>query len=245
VPEQPPGGLESSGGEGLCNEFKMDEASMGWDDNDRFFLKPGVGLLERTDDKPYNFFKDYGIVKPFPCFMHTGNDYADFHMDALPLKGISYSMDKHIGVIGDMLHISTTIANHGENPLYFREYNHNFLSMDGLGAHPKVSLTLNKKYKNQNETPGLIMNEDNITFADNISGYFMIICQEPIAYAPKRWELVDNKSGMSVQEWGDFDVTGFLAWGGRHVIAPEIYGDFPVAPGQRRTWTRMWKFSLF
>lgn len=70
----------------------------------------------------------------------------------------------------------------------------------------------------------------------------MIYCDAPAAYAPMRWELRDKKAGLAVQEWGDFPVTGFLAWGGPHVIAPEIYGDFPVAPGQSRTWTRVWKF---
>lgn len=240
--ESAPWRPEGSGGEGLCNEFRVNEETMGWDKSDKFFLKPGIGLLERADDKPYHFGTEYKIVKPFPCTMQAGDDYADFHLDAIPLKGISYTMDKHVGVIDNMVLMTTTVTNNGEKSLHFREYNHNFLSLDGLGAHPGVTLTLQKNYYNSDDTPGLVMNEDSITFTDEVKGHFMIFCRNPKAYAPMRWELRDKKTGLSVQEWGDFDVTDFLAWGGPHVIAPEIYGDFPVEPGQARTWTRMWKF---
>lgn len=231
-----------SGGEGLCSEYRVDNETMGWDNRNTFFLKPGIGMLERADDKPYHFATEYRIVKPFPCTMNIGADYANFHLRALPLKGIAYTTDKHVSVIDNMLTITTTITNTGEKPLYFREYNHNFLSMNGLGAHPEVTLSLEKNYKNHEDTPGLIMNETGIGFTNEIKSGFMIFCQEPTPYAPMRWTLLDKKANMSVQEWGDFDVTGFLAWGGPHVIAPEIYGDFPVESGETRSWTRLWKF---
>ncbi|MCL2500371.1 MAG: hypothetical protein FWE90_08550 [Defluviitaleaceae bacterium] len=241
--ESYPGGPPSTGGEGFCNEFKADDATMGWDESDRFFLKPGVGMLEKINDKPYFFFTDYKVVKPFPCTMQANGDHADFYSGAIPLKGIAYAMHKHIAVIDNMLLITTTLTNEGEKPLRLREYNHNFLSLGGYGAHSQATLTINKDYKNENETPGLIMNEDDITFTDDLKGSFMIKCDNPVAYAPMRWELRDGKAGLRVQEWGDFDVTDFYAWGTRRVISPEIFGDFPVEPGKSRSWTRMWKFS--
>ena len=234
--------LNGSGGEGLCGEFRVDDATMGWDDSSEFFLKPGVGLLQKVDDKPYHFGKDYKIAKPFPYTMHTGADYTDFHLAAIEHMGIAYTMDKHIGIIDNMLTITTTVSNIGEKPLCFKEYNHNFLSMDGLGTHPQVTLSLHKNYMNREETPGLIMNETGIGFERRLESGFMIFCNEPQSDSPMRWALLDKKADMSVQEWGDFDVTRFLAWGGPHVIAPEIYGDFPVGPGEKRSWTRLWKF---
>jgi hypothetical protein len=244
TPESPTPG-RGSGGEGICDEFRISEAAMAWDDTDRFFLKPGVGKLERIDEKPYHFGANYPVVQAFPCTVNAGADYVDIHLDAIPLKGLAFTQDKHICVMDNMLLITTTITNVGEKKLDFREYNHNFLSMDSLGAHPQASLTLHKNYENKSDnSQGLIQNEESIGFTEEFqtgNGY-MIYCQEPIAYSPMRWELRDEKAGLSVQEWGDFDVTDFLAWGGKHVISPEIYGDFPVEPGQARTWTRMWKF---
>ena len=244
TPEGAPWHLNDTGGEGLCNEFNISLESMGFDNQDMLFLKPGVGLLERADDNPYHFGTDYRVVRPFPCTMHAGDDYVDFHLDAIPLKGLAYTMDKHVGIIGDMLIIATTITNTGQKPIHLREYNHNFLSMNGLGAHPGVTLTLQKKYRNSIVTPGLVQNEDSITFTDDLKSAFMIYCDEITPYSPKRWELWDKKARMSVEEWGDFDVTTFLVWGGPHVISPEIYGDFPVEPGLSRTWTRLWKFAV-
>jgi len=231
-----------SGGEGLCGEFRVDNATMGWDDADDLFLKPGVGLLQRPDEKPYHFGTEYKIVKPFPHTMTHGTDYANVHLGEIAHKGLAYTVRKHVGIIDNMLSITTTAVNTGEKPLRFSEYNHNFLSMDGLGAHPQVTLSLHKNYVNNDETPGLVMNENGITFAKKIENGFMIVCQEPQANSPLRWTLLDTKANMSVQEWGDFPVARFLAWGGPHVIAPEIYGDFPVNPGEARSWTRLWKF---
>jgi len=173
--------------------------------------------------------------------MQVGADYASFYLGAIPLKGISYTIDRHVCVIDNMLTITTKVENTGEKPLYLREYNHNFLSMDGMGAHPQVSLTLQKNYINNENTPGLVMNETGITFTEEIKSGFMIVCPAQ-PYAPMRWALLDKKANMSVQEWGDFDITRFLAWGGPHVIAPEIYGDFPVKPKESCSWTRLWKF---
>jgi hypothetical protein len=233
---------EGSGGEGLCDEYRVDEETMAWSDEDRLFLKPGIGLLERGDDAPYHFGTDYKVVKPFPTATRAEADSISFHQDSIPLRGVAYAQDKNICVIDNMLVIVTTMTNTGEKPLVFHEYNHNFLSMDGLGAHPQVSLTLTKEYRNELDTPGLVMNEGGISFTDEIKSSFMIYCDDPIPYSPMRWELRDRKAGMYIQEWGDFDVSRFLAWGGPRVIAPEIYGEFPVEPGRSRTWTRLWKF---
>jgi len=231
-----------TGGEGLCNEFKADDFTMGADDTDNFFLKPGVGLLERPDDKPYNFAYDYKIVKPFPCMVNYGDCFIDFHLNEIPFKGIAYKMYRHVSVIDNMLIITTTVSNTGEKSIELDEYNHNFISLDSLGAHPQVKLSMHKDYYNSIETPGLIMNEDSISFTNEIQGVFMIFCRSPIAYSPLRWELRDENAGLAVQEWGDFEVTKYMVWGGPHTVTPEIYGNFKIEPGKKRAWTRMWKF---
>ena len=241
VSEEGPLKLKSTGGEGLNNEFKADDASRGWED-DRYFLKPGVGLLEKVDDKPYFFFTEYPIAQPFPCEMEVRDDTVTFRLGALPHNGIAYTMDKHIAVVGNELLITTTLRNIGEKPLNISEYNHNFLSLDGAGARPGVTQTVNSDYNDSSNVEELEKNTDHIAFTAVPTKFFMITCNAPVAYAPMRWEMRDEKTGLRVQEWGDFDVTKFLIWGGAHVISPEIFGDFSAQPGQSRTWTRMWRF---
>ena len=240
--EEGPLKLPSTGGEGFNNEFKADEASMGWDDTDRYFLKPGVGLLERINDRPYSFFTNYPITQPFPCEMDVYPDTVSFRLAAIPHKGIAYAMDKHIAVVDNALLITTTLHNVGDKPLTMSEYNHNFLTMDNQGTHPQVSLTVNPDYEDANNVTGLVKNHDSITFTDALEKFFMIKCTNPIAYAPMRWEMRDDKAHMRIQEWGDFDVTDYWVWGGPHVISPEVFGNVSTQPGQKRTWTRIWKF---
>ena len=244
TPEGAPWHENDTGGEGLCNEFKASDEDMGFDDQDRLFLKPGVGLLERADNAPYHFGTDYRLVEPFPCTMRTGADYVDFHLGAIPLKGLAYTMDKHVGIIGDMLVITTTVTNMGQRAINLREYNHNFLSMDGQGAHPGVSLTLQKNYRDGLNRPGLVKHPDSISFTPELANAFMIYCDEVTPHSPMRWELKDDKAKMSIQEWGDFDIAGFAVWGGPHVVSPEIFVDFTLNPGQSRGWTRLWRFAV-
>jgi hypothetical protein len=240
--ESYPGGPPGSGGEGLCNEFKADDFSMGWDESDEFFLKPGAGLLKKVNDKPYFFYTNYEVIKPFPCVTQAGNDYVNFRLGAIDFKGLAYTINKHVAVLDNALIITTTLDNIGEKALAISEYNHNFLSMNGTGVHPSLTLSVNKGYQNKNETPGLIKNAESIGFGEDFGGSFMITCNNPVTYAPKRWELRDQKAKMTVQEWGDFDVKDYSVWGTRHVISPEVFGDFSVGPGKSQTWTRMWKF---
>jgi len=243
TPEEADWHPNGTGGEGICNEFKADDTVMGADDSDNLFLKPGVGLLERPNKDSYDIITPYKVVKPFPCTVNHGDCFVDFHLDEIPFKGISYKTDKHISVIDNMLIITTTVTNTGEKPIELDEYNHNFLSMNGLGAHPQVKLSMHKDFYNSTETPGLVMNEDSITFTDDIRSSFMIYCRAPVVHSPLRWELRDEKAGLAVQEWGDFDVTKYMVWGGPHTITPEIYGNFKIPPNQKTSWTRLWKFT--
>lgn len=242
TPEEAAWHPNGTGGEGLCNEFKADDIVMGADDSDNLFLKPGVGLLERPNKEPYDISVAYNVVKPFPCTFNHGDNYIDFHTDDIPFKGISYKTDKHICVIDNMLIITTGVTNTCEKHIELNEYNHNFLSINDNGAHSQAFLSMYKDYYNSVETPGLVMKEESISFTEEIKGSFMIYCDSPVADSPLRWELRDEKAGLAVQEWGDFDVTRYLVWGGPHTITPEVYGCFRIPPGQKRTWTRLWKF---
>ena len=62
VPEALTPGV-GSGGQGFCGEFGIEEA-IGYDETcvDNYFIKIGVGNLKKTDDRPYDFFRNYPVV---------------------------------------------------------------------------------------------------------------------------------------------------------------------------------------
>jgi len=239
--EDAPGKTGGTGGEGFCNEFKADDANMGWDDTDRFFLKPGVGLLEKVNDKPYFFFTDYNVVQPFPCEMHAAESTVTFHQGAIAHKGIAYTLDKHIAVVENALFITSTLTNVGEKALQFSEYNHNFLSLNGRGNHPQITLTTNAHGKLENPNEAVVLNDQNLTFTAAPAKPLMIHFDAPPTTDPY-WEMADAAIHQRIQEWGDFPLTKYAVWGVGHVLSPEAFGDFSIPVGQRRTWTRVWKF---
>ena len=64
-------------------ELKIDGLSVELCRPGGLFCKPGVGLLRRPDDSPYDWFRLYEIVVPGQWLVETGSDYAEF-IHALP-----------------------------------------------------------------------------------------------------------------------------------------------------------------
>lgn len=59
-------------------ELKIDGLSVELCRPGGLFCKPGVGLLRRPDDSPYDWFRLYEIVVPGQWLVETGSDYAEF-----------------------------------------------------------------------------------------------------------------------------------------------------------------------
>ena len=123
---------QGSGGVGLCNEFGIEEV-IGYDEAQPGdpFPKLGIGLLARPDEQPYNFFRPYEIVAPFPIHVTANATQATFTVEPLECRGYAVRLTKTVTVEGAELTIAYTLENVGEKPIVTTEYVHNFLGIDG------------------------------------------------------------------------------------------------------------------
>ena len=134
---EPTGGSE---GIGLCGEFGLfvpvgyDEARAG-----EWFPKLGVGLLHKTDGKPYDFTRPY-LIESFEWQIESAPDALQFECPPLPCRGYAARLRHTLSVRENALVLDTELENVGERVLRTREYRHNFLSLDGEGPGPKLAL---------------------------------------------------------------------------------------------------------
>ncbi len=93
------------------------------------FVKPGVGLLLRPDDKPYDWFRLYQIADEGQRDVNMSDSEVVFrHI----LKGI-YSYEKKITLLsGDSMRISHRLTWEAAAQLEGYSYNHNFFTFGGV-----------------------------------------------------------------------------------------------------------------
>ncbi|KGE18559.1 hypothetical protein [Paenibacillus wynnii] len=239
---------KGTGGQGLCNEFGISRA-IGYDTAPvgGWFPKPGVGLLQKQNNYPYQFNTDY-LVNPFKVNVEAGLHEIQYTIQPLECRGYSIQLTKTISLCHDKLNISYKMHNKGSQHFQTEEYIHNFIGIDNHEVDYGYELRL----------PGSVRIEEP---ESAYTSELLQISKGRISWnkSPDRpfycklggwenadgncnWELLHKPSGLGVRESGDFQVARIALWGGRHVISPEVFVNIELAPGQSQHWSRTYQF---
>lgn len=243
-------GSASSGGMGFCSEQRFDPMSAEVKVGEKF-PKLGVGILTKTEDKPYFFMNTY------PCEDYTVavKEYDDcilFTTAPKEINGYAMSQIKQVAIKGNTLTITTSIRNMGTKDLIIDEYCHNFMTLN----HKKV----NKDYRLEIpcvEIPeGEIRTNDAATYFHS-DGKSLSKAEESFVFAlyafteeqmkPVKgsygWTLTDTTNGLTVAEADDFKVAGVTVWSVGDAISPEMFYAATVKPGEEVKWSRTYTFD--
>ncbi|MCL2055727.1 MAG: hypothetical protein FWH02_00735 [Oscillospiraceae bacterium] len=259
VPEQYDQSRVTSFGAGICAEFVWQEISGDVRAGEKF-PKFGTGLLTQIEDNaPYRMFADYEL-EAYPITAETGADFARFCHDIPLCMDTGAKIYREASVRDNMLTIYTTIENTGARVLQLAEYNHNFLSIDGLPVGPGYLLhipfdgTLEKiaqcgfTQKSRGEViPGLMLPQENKTIAwgkgmDGRTFFKETESPDILPMARYFWKLTHENSPASVEETVSFAPRRFALWGIEHCICPEVFVGIYVKPGEKQSWSRTWTF---
>lgn len=239
---------EGTGGLGLCNEFSIKEA-IGYEDTPvgGFFPKLGVGLLTRTDEGAYLFYRNY----PLESYRITAEqeDAQNIKFTVYPenCNGYAARLEKSISIEGNRLQIAYQLTNKGTRLIRTEEYNHNFLGIDGHSVGPEYALRFPfaiKPWSDELETmDGVVIEGAEVTWAGKPDKpfYFRIDGFESCT-SDWLWELRHLPSGVSVREISSFPVSSAAVWGAGHVVSPEMFIDIKLAPGESKKWARVYEF---
>ncbi|WP_055108989.1 hypothetical protein [Paenibacillus ihumii] len=239
---------EGTGGQGLCNEFSIREA-IGYEHTaiGGQFPKLGVGLLTRTDEQPYRFYRDYPL-QPFRIEAEMKNRQSlAFTVHPENCSGYAARLEKVISIAGNRLRIQYQLSNTGTNRICTEEYNHNFLGIDGQPIGPEYELKFPFAIRPWSDDPGTLdgvrIDGGEVTWAGEPKKpfYFQVDGFQACS-SPWLWELKHRPSGAGVREISSFPVSSAAVWGMGHVVSPEIFIRLELAPGESVTWSREYEF---
>lgn len=231
-----------SGGLGLCNEFwDFSGALYGSAEVGGQFPKMGVGLLTRQTEGPCNLMVPHEKAV-FPIDVSASGRAASFVVHPVECNGYAARIEKTLSVEQNSLLIDYSFENAGGKPIEIREYNHNFVCIDGHPVGPDYRLRLPYPADMAEQPEILELDGREITWKGIPGGAFYCRPRAAAMPRPHIWELVHTPSGVGMREIDDFPADGLALWGKRHVVSPEVFFHIGLEPGGRLSWRRRYEF---
>lgn len=233
---------KSSGGSGICFEFKSGFTEKAAAPGDRY-LKLGIGPVIRSET-------DWSILdeartEGMPSRVCTDGNSAVFHCESPVINGFGYSETKTVALDINSITVRTQLVNTGCRDLEISEYSHNFFSLRRrpIDNTTRLELPCVLDPKGNVGHPGLIWNDGGLgwvqTPQESVSQMFSGV-KEAVPYA---WRLSASDTDASVTEEIDFLPEHAYVWSRSYCVCAEIFFFRLLKPGESTAWQRKWLFT--
>ena len=236
----------SSGGRGICNEYKSTadaEAPVGG-----LFMKPGVGLLLKETDEPYKFMNNYSVT-PFKIDVSHVENAILFVTHPILCGGYALKQEKRLEVIGNKLDMRIKLTNTGDKVFVGEEYCHNFITVNCMSLGPNYTLEFpSGKDRGDTELNAELRSDGKkITFSGPLGAARMFMMgADEFSHSPGdkfEWIFKNNKEGAQVHVYEQINLGRVLLWAADHMLSTESFHMISLAPGASCAWTRTWVFE--
>lgn len=237
---------------GPSEEFSTDGKGLGFDEAKPggTFIKIGVGVLRRPDDRPYDPYRLYPI--------HTGGTWTlerkpaaiEFRQVLADTStGYAYEYRKTVALAGDQprLILDHTLRNTGTRVIATSVYNHNFLYLDRQPPGPEVTLTFpfNLRAAPASEARLATLTDRQITFTRKFTGEDRVYLSLQGFGADPRdhdFRLEHRGLGAGVRITGDRPLSRLALWAIRAPLSLEPFIDMSLAPGAEFAWRTQYEY---
>lgn len=235
----------STGGYGLCNEFRFpepaSEALLGTQ-----FPKLGIGLLLKDLEGKYVIHHKYPC-EAYQIHTEISEQTAQFITEPKPCMGIAVRQTKKISVCDCKITMEIKVENTGARLVEFDEYCHNFITIDRLPIGPDYYLSMpviSQDGRRLKSGIALKPEGNGVGFAcySNEPTLYDIDGESILTDVPFTWQLTHRKSEASVEGSVSVRPSRITVWTIDHIISPEMICHFQIAPGQTAEWSRSWRF---
>jgi hypothetical protein len=216
------------------------------------FLKIGVGLLRKADDTPYFFGKHFDIVDGGLWTVRKTSHSITFEQ-VLGGAGSDYGYvyTKTIRLVGNgsQFVIDHHLKNTGKLPLATRLYDHNFLTVDGLGVGTADSVTVPYDIQPTQPPNSKFVHIDGKTasYVADLQG------QDRVAFGLQGFSgdakdynfiVVNRAAPVQVEIAGDRPLVDASVWSIRSILAVEPFIDIHADPGKDMSWSYTYTYSI-
>ena len=213
------------------------------------FVKIGVGVLYKPDDKPYEFSRYYEPLNQGKWSIKANSDKVLFIHD-LDDKIYSYHYEKSVQLIKDKpeLVINHKLKNTGSNTIETSVYDHNFFVIDKHPTGPGLVVKLPFNLKGEGAGFGELaeIQGNQITFLRTIGNGENAECYSLEGFGPSAsdYEIrIENRiTGAGVRITCDQPFLKLAFWACHTTLCPEPYIKIKAEPGKEITWSIRYEF---
>jgi hypothetical protein len=246
---------------GPVEEFRTDDGPMGSSAPPRpgaigyqdakpgeMFLKPGVGVLRRVDDSPYQFGGAYPIVDTGTWTVKVRKRSVRFRQVLRGPDGYAYVYEKTLTLSRNepVMTLQHSLKNTGTKPIETYVYDHDFFMLDGKATGPGMVVHFKFEPKPQAEIGAAAKIEgkdlvyvDELAPRKGVAGYLTGYSDDVRGYD---FTVEDTRSSVGVQQTSDHSLARLYFWSTQRTICPEGYINLNVAPGETSRWTLRYRF---
>lgn len=251
---------------GPVEEFRADDAPMGYDPRPdelsvrpgaigykearpgETFLKPGVGVLRKVDDTPYQFGGAYPIVDAGRWTVRVRKRSIRFRQVLRGPEGYAYVYEKTLTLTkGEpVMTLQHSLKNMGQKTIETYVYDHDFFMLDGKPTGPGMVVHFNFEAKPLGEIGAAAKIDgkdlqyiDGLASRKGVAGYLKGYSDDVRDFD---FTVEDIRSEVGVQQTSDHSLARLYFWSTQTTICPEGYIKLNVAPGETSHWILRYRF---
>ncbi len=205
------------------------------------FLKIGVGILERLDNKPYDRFLLHRILDEGERLTEAGEDFVRFTHRIDSETGYGYEYVKEIALASECgFVIRHSLRNTGCKSLKGDVYNHNFFTLGLLQTGPsrEIDFPFQPEGDWRTEYSEVGFTESGIRFSrvlqkgESVFTGNLHQAGRGLEGSPDAFLMSEQQTGRSVKMSCGLPMTKAVFWSNHRIACIEPYIDFDIKPGE-------------
>jgi hypothetical protein len=238
---------------GPVEEFRAGNVPLGYAEAKAggTFIRIGVGVLRKPEERHFDDFKTYDIVDPGRWTVRHGSDWVEFVHVLSDSYGYAYVYKKTIRLVKGkpQMVLEHSLRNTGRRPIDTNVYDHNFLVLDNQPTGPAFTVSFPFAVHAVRDLKGLAEVKGNrILFPRELEpGESVLTNLTGFGDSSKDYDItVENKqqrAGMHVI--GDRPLSDIMFWSIRTTVCAEPYIEMHIGPGQESKWRIVYAFYTF
>ena len=206
------------------------------------FVKIGVGVLRRQDEKAFEYFRPYEIVDNGKWTIERGASFVEFAQELSDSNGYAYLYRKTVRLVPGKpeMVLEHSLRNTGKKMIVTRVYNHNFFVLDHQPVGPDYSVRFPFEVHEQTDLQGVaVVRGKELTYPKELQDGQRVRTElGGFGNTPRDYDIrVENrKAGIGVRYTSDRPTTKIVFWSIRNTICPQPYIDLKADPGQEEKW---------
>lgn len=234
---------------GPVEEYLTNDAGIGYDEAKpgEAFLRIGVGVLRKPDEKAYHRFETYEIIDHGKWQIKQGRDWIEFSHKVKGPFGYAYLYTKRMELAKDKpaLLLFHSLENTGQRVIETAQYNHNFFMFDNQPTGPGAVVKFGFDAHALDDLKGVAaLRDKQLEYSRELEkGEAVSTSVGGFGTSSSDYNLrmEHAKAGIGVHITGDQPISKVFYWSIRTTLCPELYIQLRAEPGK----TVRWKFAYY